>query len=91
MWRCAPRPSSPSFPASRSTHPPRASCPRRIPLRAAYEDFRDRYGRDQAILIAIEGDDVFDLAFLEKLRALHEELEAELPHLQDVQSLRQHS
>ncbi|MBW2418722.1 MAG: MMPL family transporter [Deltaproteobacteria bacterium] len=57
------------------------------PLRVAYEDFRDRYGRDQAILIAVEGDDVFDLAFLEKLRALHEELESELPHLQDVQSL----
>jgi len=57
------------------------------PIRIAYEDFRDGYGRDQAILLAIESDDIFDLAFLEKLRALHEELEAELPHLQDVQSL----
>ncbi len=57
------------------------------PVRLTYEDFRERYGRDQAILVAIETDDVFDQVFLERLRALHEELEAELPHLQDVESL----
>jgi predicted RND superfamily exporter protein len=56
-------------------------------VRIAYDDFRDRYGRDQAILMAIQTDDVFDIGFLEKLRALHEDLEAELPHLQDVESL----
>ncbi len=61
--------------------------PESDPIRATYSGFRDLYGRDQAILVAIEGETLYDLEFLERLRALHDELESELPHLQDVTSL----
>ena len=49
------------------------------PIRARYDDFRDRFGHDQMIMVAIETEDVFDLVFLEKLRALHREISANIP------------
>jgi len=52
-----------------------------------YNEFRDRFGRDDVTVIAIRPREVFDLAFLEKLRALHEDLENEVPYLDDVTSL----
>ncbi len=57
------------------------------PARETYDQFRDQFGQDQMILLAIHPPRVFDLAFLEKLRALHEDLERELPHLDEVTSL----
>ena len=57
------------------------------PTRVAYDQFREQFGRDDRILIAIESPEVFDLAFLEKLRAMHRDIEAEVPQLQDVTSL----
>jgi predicted RND superfamily exporter protein len=52
-----------------------------------YNDFRDRFGRDDVTVIAIRPREIFDLAFLEKLRALHEDLENEVPYLDEVTSL----
>ncbi len=52
-----------------------------------YNDFRDRFGRDDVTVIAIRPREIFDLAFLEELRALHEDLEHEVPYLDDVTSL----
>jgi predicted RND superfamily exporter protein len=57
------------------------------PLRVTYDAFREQFGRDDLILIAIETDDVFQLPFLEKLRAFHEDLEREVPNLEEVRSL----
>jgi predicted RND superfamily exporter protein len=57
------------------------------PVRVSYDAFRDQFGRDDRILIAVEPPQVFDLAFLEKLRALHEDIENEVPKLQEVTSL----
>jgi len=57
------------------------------PVRVTYDAFRDQFGRDDRILIAIEPPQVFDLAFLEKLHALHEDIENEVPKLQEVTSL----
>jgi len=58
------------------------------PTRVDYDAFLELFGRDDVVLIAIEPDgDLFDLAFLEKLRALHEELEDNVPHVREVQSL----
>jgi predicted RND superfamily exporter protein len=57
------------------------------PVRVTYDAFREQFGRDDRILIAIEPPEVFDLAFLAKLRDLHEEIENEVPKLQDVTSL----
>ena len=39
------------------------------------------------IIVAIRPPDVFDLGFLEKLRNLHEEIEDEVSHVDEVQSL----
>jgi len=52
-----------------------------------YNTFRDQFGRDEMIIIAIRPPDVFDPIFLEKLRALHEELEENVPYLDDITSL----
>jgi predicted RND superfamily exporter protein len=57
------------------------------PTLIRYNEFRDQFGRDDVTIIAIETPDVFDLGFLEKLRALHEDLEAEVPHLDEITSL----
>ena len=52
-----------------------------------YNTFRDQFGRDEMIIIAIQPPKVFDLAFLEKLKALHEDLEDHVPYLDDITSL----
>ena len=57
------------------------------PALVAYNQFRDQFGRDEVIIIAIRPPAVFDMAFLEKLRRLHEELEANVPYLDDITSL----
>jgi len=57
------------------------------PLRQAYDAFREQFGRDDQIVIAIETGNVFEMAFLEKLRAMHEDIENEVPNLEDVSSL----
>ena len=57
------------------------------PARIAYLEFQDLFGRQDMLIVAIRPPDVFDLGFLERLRTLHEELEAEVPHVEEVQSL----
>ena len=39
------------------------------------------------IIIAIQPPDVFDLEFLKKLKALHEDIEAKVPHVNEITSL----
>ena len=56
-------------------------------MRVAYDEFRDQFGRDEKLLIAIKTENVFDLNFLKKLEKLHKKLEAELPYITDVNSL----
>ncbi len=57
------------------------------PVRVAYDDFRERFGQDRAVLLAVETDDVFEIGFLERLRAFHEDIEDEVDNLQEVTSL----
>ena len=57
------------------------------PVRLTYNAFREQFGRDDAILLAVEAPEIFDLAFLEKLRAMHRDIENEVPKLVDVTSL----
>jgi predicted RND superfamily exporter protein len=52
-----------------------------------YNAFRDQFGRDDLIVLALQPPRVFDLGFLTTLRELHERLEAEVPHLDEVTSL----
>jgi predicted RND superfamily exporter protein len=57
------------------------------PMRLAYDDFRDQFGRDEKLLIAVKTKDIFDLDFLKKLEKLHKRLENELPYIEEVNSL----
>lgn len=52
-----------------------------------YNAFRDQFGRDEMIIIMIQTPDMFNLSFLEKLKKLHEELEENVPYLNDINSL----
>lgn len=56
------------------------------PIRLRYDAFRELFGRDERVIIAVEGE-VFERRFLERLRALHRDLEREVPKLQDLTSL----
>lgn len=57
------------------------------PIRIAYDEFREKFGRDTLVLLAIEPPEVFELEFLRKLRSLHEDLENQVPYVVEVRSL----
>ncbi len=57
------------------------------PVLLAYNDFRAQFGRDERVLIAIKSDNIFSLKFLNTLKSLHEELESNVPFLEDITSL----
>ena len=57
------------------------------PAVVVYNDFRDQFGRDDRVLIAIEAPELFSFEFLERLRELHEAIEAEVPSVEEVDSL----
>ncbi len=52
-----------------------------------YNAFRDQFGHDEVVFIAVESPRIFSQPFLNKLKALHQELENELPYLDDITSL----
>ncbi len=52
-----------------------------------YNAFRDQFGRDDRVLVAIETSALFELSFLERLRTLHRAIEAEVPYVEEVESL----
>ncbi len=57
------------------------------PALLAYNAFRDQFGRDEVVIIAIEPANVFDVVFFKKLQRLHEELESKVPYIEDITSL----
>jgi predicted RND superfamily exporter protein len=57
------------------------------PILAVYDDFRARFGRDDAIVLGVEADDVFAPVTLTKLRAMHAALAAEVPLVDEITSL----
>ncbi len=57
------------------------------PMLINYNKFRDQFGRDERIFIAIESDKIFTIPFLTKLKSMHKELEDNLPYLDEVTSL----
>ena len=57
------------------------------PALLAYNAFRDQFGQDEVIIVAIEREKIFDLEFLPVLKRLHRELEDRVPHLDEVTSL----
>jgi len=57
------------------------------PAVVVYNEFRSQFGREDQIVLAIEAPDLFAPDFLERLRAFHEAIESEVPHLDEVESL----
>ena len=57
------------------------------PARQAYNNFRDQFGRDEVVIIAINPSNVFDKQFLKRLKAFHEALEEQVPYIDDITSL----
>jgi len=57
------------------------------PVRVTYDRFREQFGRDLLLILAIEPPDVFDFDFLRKLEQVHRDLENEVPYLEKVTSL----
>ena len=57
------------------------------PVLLAYNEFRDQFGRDERVVLAIKSDNIFSLEFLKTLKDLHKELETNVPFLDEVTSL----
>ena len=57
------------------------------PILLTYNDFRDQFGRDDLLLLAVESDNIFSFSFLKKLKAFHEALEERVPHVNEITSL----
>ena len=57
------------------------------PMRVEYDIFRDQFGRDEKLMIAVKTGNIFDLNFLKKLDSFHDALESELPNIKGVDSL----
>ena len=52
-----------------------------------YNNFRDLFGRGKLLFVALEEEDVFEPAALDRLKDLHQDLAARVPHLREVTSL----
>jgi len=57
------------------------------PILTNYDAFREEFGRDERIICAVEPPEVFSLAFLDKLKKFHEDLENSVPHVKEITSL----
>ncbi|MCO4845301.1 MAG: MMPL family transporter [Sulfurovum sp.] len=57
------------------------------PVLLEYNAFRAQFGRDERVIVALKSDDIFTLKFLNTLKSLHEELESNVPFLDDITSL----
>lgn len=57
------------------------------PTLIAYNNFRNQFGQDDVVMIALKPDSVFELGFLRKLQELHQALEEKVPYLDEVTSL----
>ncbi len=57
------------------------------PVLITYNNFREQFGRDERVVLAIQSDKIFSIDFLTKLRNLHKELESKVPYVDDITSL----
>ncbi|MBU3915567.1 MMPL family transporter [bacterium] len=53
-----------------------------------YEEFKSQFGRDDVVIIGIKPNELFSVKTLSTLKDLHEDLEKEVPYLNDITSLR---
>ena len=57
------------------------------PILIDYDAFRDQFGRDELILVAIQTPEVFEAGFLNQLKKLHDDLAENVPYIEDITSL----
>ncbi|NNF46279.1 MAG: MMPL family transporter [Desulfofustis sp.] len=57
------------------------------PYLKTYNQFRDQFGRDDFLVLAVFSEDLFSTKVLEKLRVLHDDLDSSVPFLEDITSL----
>lgn len=57
------------------------------PLRVRYDSFREEFGKDEMIIIAVRSDNIFTRDFLIKLKKFHQTIEKETPYIHFVTSL----
>ncbi|HHC11229.1 MAG TPA: Fis family transcriptional regulator, partial [Campylobacterales bacterium] len=57
------------------------------PVLITYNKFREQFGRDERVAIAIKSDNIFTIDFLKKLRDIHKEIENKVPFVDEVTSL----
>jgi uncharacterized protein len=57
------------------------------PSIVVYNAFRDQFGRDEVVIIAMEPQEIFDIEFFTWLKTLHEDIEENVPYLDDVTSM----
>jgi hypothetical protein len=57
------------------------------PILVNYNSFRDQFGRDDLILLGVDTQEVFNAEFLRKLQMMQDDLEREVPHIREVNSL----
>ena len=57
------------------------------PTLVDYNNFRDQFGRDEVIIIAIKSANIFSQKFLETIQKLHEELDENVPYIDDITSM----
>ena len=57
------------------------------PAMLTYNAFRDQFGRDEVVVVALQPADVFNLRFLDTLKRLHNDLEEKVPHIDDITSM----
>ena len=57
------------------------------PILSTYNDFREQFGRDDMLILAIHSDTIFSFEFLERLQELHDNLESDITNINDVISM----
>ncbi|MCB4753553.1 MAG: MMPL family transporter [Sulfurovum sp.] len=57
------------------------------PVLQTYNHFREQFGREERVIVAIKSDKIFTLPFLQTLRQLHQALASSVPHIDDITSL----
>lgn len=52
-----------------------------------YNEFREQFGNDDLLVFAVQSENIFSLSFLEKLKKFHDQLEEQVPHVTEINSL----
>ena len=57
------------------------------PERVRYDEFRARFGRDSDVLVILHPPEIFDLGFLETVKQFQEDVERDVPYVEEIMSL----